>query len=154
MGTSRLHIDLAALADNWRALDAVSAAHVETAAVVKADGYGTGAGKAARALMAAGARTFFVAAAEEGAALRAALGPSPTICVFGGHMAGDTDMIADTQLTPMLNSLEQTTRHFESLPGHAFGVQLDSGMNRLGMEPAEWDAVREIVMQAGPQGSS
>lgn len=151
MGTSRLHIDLAALADNWRSLDAASAPQVETAAVVKADGYGTGAGKAARALQGAGARTFFVATAEEGAALRNAIGPSPTICVFGGHMAGDTDMIADMYLVPMLNSLEQTTRHFEALGGHPFGIQLDTGMNRLGLEPTEWDAARQIVMQAGPQ---
>ncbi len=139
------------MAENWRALDALSAAQVETAAVVKADGYGTGVGKAARALQAAGARTFFVAAAEEGVALRQAIGPSPEICVFGGHMAGDTEMIGDMHLTPMLNSLEQTTRHFESLPGHPFGVQLDTGMNRLGLEPAEWEAARQIVMQAGPR---
>lgn len=151
MGTSTLHIDLGALADNWRALNAKSASHVETAAVVKADGYGTGVAKAARTLRKAGAKTFFVAAVEEGVSLREALGPDPEICIFGGHMAGDTDMIADMHLTPMLNSLDQTTRHFEALPGRPFGVQLDSGMNRLGMEPAEWEAVREIVMQAGPR---
>ena len=33
----------------------------------------------------------------------------------------------------------------EALPGHHFGVQLDSGMNRLGMEPAEWAALRDIA---------
>ncbi len=63
--------------------------------------------------------------------------------VYSGHMAGDTDMIGDLDLIPMLNSIEQMTRHFEALPGHPFGVQLDSGMNRLGMEPAEWAAVRD-----------
>ena len=150
MGTSTLHIDLGALTRNWRALDAKSSDAVETAAVVKADGYGTGAGKAARALAKIGVKTFFVAAAEEGVILREALGPSPRICVFGGHMAGDTDMIADMHLTPMLNSLDQITRHFEALPGHPFGVQLDTGMNRLGMEAVEWDAVRDLVMKAGP----
>ncbi|WP_417259165.1 alanine racemase [Celeribacter sp.] len=151
MGTSVLHIDLNALRDNWRALDALSAPNVETAAVVKANAYGTGAAKAARALQKAGVKTFFVAAVEEGVALREALGPSPEIGVFSGHMAGDTDMIADMQLTPMLNSLAQTTRHFEALPGHPFGIQLDTGMNRLGLEPNEWDAIKEIVMQAGPR---
>ena len=150
MGTSTLHIDLAALADNWRALDSRSDAAVETAAVVKANGYGTGAAQAARALMKAGAKTFFVAACEEGVTLREALGPNPTINVFSGHMAGDTDMIADMSLTPMLNSLDQITRHFEALPGHPIGIQLETGMNRLGMEDAEWNAVRDVVMQAGP----
>lgn len=151
MSTGRLTIDLDAIAANWRALDAMSAPEVQTAAVVKADGYGLGAGKVARALAAAGARRFFVAVAEEGWALREALGPGPEIGVFSGHMAGDTDMINDLGLVPMLNSIEQMTRHFEALPGHPFGVQLDSGMNRLGMEPGEWAAVRDMVLDLGPR---
>lgn len=149
MGTASLTIDLAALCANWRALDAMTA--VETAAVVKADGYGTGAAKAAKALAQAGARSFFVAVAEEGAALRQALGPGPAIMVFGGHMSGDTDMIGDLDLVPMLNSTAQLTRHVEALPGAPFGIQLDSGMNRLGMEPAEWAALREIALPLGPR---
>ena len=40
MSTATLQIDLDALVANWRALDAKSADQVETAAVVKADGYG------------------------------------------------------------------------------------------------------------------
>ncbi len=151
MGTGILTIDLDALAANYKALDAMSGADVETAATVKADGYGLGAEKVARTLAQAGARRFFVAVAEEGAAIRQALGPGPAIHVYSGHMPGDTDMIADLGLIPMLNSIEQMTRHFEALPGHPFGVQLDSGMNRLGMEPAEWGAVREMVLAQGPE---
>ncbi len=122
----------------------------ETGATVKANGYGLGAAKVARSLAQAGARHFFVAVAEEGATIREALGPGPAIHVFSGHMRGDTDMIADLQLIPMLNSVEQLTRHLEALPGHPFGVQLDTGMNRLGLEPAEWDALREIVLPQNP----
>ncbi|GKY89026.1 alanine racemase [Sinisalibacter aestuarii] len=151
MSTGRLTIDLDALAANWRALDAMSGAQVQTAAVVKADAYGLGVGKAARALAAAGARRFFVAVAEEGWAVREALGPGPEIGVFSGHMAGDTDMIHDLHLVPMLNSIEQLTRHIEALPGHPFGIQLDTGMNRLGMEPAEWAAVRDVVLAQAPR---
>jgi alanine racemase len=150
MSTSILHIDLGAVADNWTALDQKSAANVETAAVIKANGYGLGVAKVGRRLMRTGVKTFFVAAAEEGVELRSAIGPGPHICIFGGHMSGDTDMIYDMQLTPMLNSLDQITRHLEALPGHEFGVQLDTGMNRLGMEDIEWDAVRALVMQANP----
>lgn len=84
MSTATLTIDLNAAAANWRALDAKT--DCETAAVVKADAYGLGADKLARALARAGARSFFVAVAEEGAALRQALGPGPNICVFSGHM--------------------------------------------------------------------
>ncbi len=150
MGTATLSIELDAVLANWRALDGMSSATTQTAAVVKADGYGLGADRVAHALARAGVRTFFVALAEEGTALRSTLGPGPEICVFSGHMAGDTDMIADMALTPMLNSVDQLTRHFEALPGNPFGIQLDTGMNRLGMEPAEWAAVRDLVLAQGP----
>ena len=148
MGTARLTIDHSAIAANWRALDAMTAA--ETAAVVKADGYGLGAGAVARTLARSGARTFFVAVAEEGSAVRAALGPDPRIFVFSGHMAGDADMLRAHRLIPLLNSVDQMLRHIEGLPGHPFGVQLDTGMNRLGLEPAEWAAVRDIALSQNP----
>jgi alanine racemase len=151
MATASLSIDLDAIAANWRALDKASASGVQTAAVVKADAYGLGISRVARALAQAGARRFFVAVAEEGATLRQVLGQGPQICILSGHMAGDTDMIGDLDLTPMLNSLDQVTRHLESLPGHAFGVQLDTGMNRLGMEEAEWEAIAPFVLEAGPE---
>jgi alanine racemase len=151
MATATLSIDLDAIAANWRALDKASASGVQTAAVVKADAYGLGISRVARALANAGARRFFVAVAEEGAAVRQILGPGPQICILSGHVAGDTEMVADLDLTPMLNSVEQVTRHLESLPGTPFGVQLDTGMNRLGMEEAEWEAVAPFVLEAGPE---
>lgn len=148
MSTAKLTINLDALVTNWRNLDALT--NCETAAVVKANGYGLDAGRVGKALAKAGARNFFVAAAEEGGALRRALGPGPGISVFSGHMEGDARLLKDFQLTPMLNSLDQMLRHFEALPGHPFGVQLDSGMNRLGMEPGEWLAVAEIALGQNP----
>lgn len=148
MSTGHLTIDLDAIATNWRALDKLTT--VETAAVVKADGYGLGADRVARALATAGARTFYVAVAEEGALVRAALGPGPDIRVFSGHMRGDTDIISDMQLTPMLNDAAQVKRHLDALPGHAFGVQLDTGMNRLGMEWDDWAACAEVALQHRP----
>ena len=41
MSTGRLTIDLNAITENWRALDALSPSTVETAATVKAEGPGT-----------------------------------------------------------------------------------------------------------------
>lgn len=148
MSSGHLTIDLAALAANWRALDAMNRG--ETGAVVKANAYGLGADRAVRTLAAAGARKFFVAVAEEGAAIRAALGPGPMICVFGGHMDGDAAHLRAHDLTPLINSVDQMLRHVEALPGHAFGIQLDTGMNRLGMEPAEWAALRDIALGQMP----
>ena len=144
MATGYLNVDLTALQHNWQALDAMT--DCKTGAVVKANGYGLGAAKVARALKKAGARTFFVAVAEEGAALREALGPNAEICVFSGHMRGDTDMIGDMALTPMINTAGQLTRHLESLPDAPFGIQLDTGMNRLGMEIGEWASVAEVAL--------
>jgi alanine racemase len=114
MSTGRLAIDLAAIVANWRALQA--RAGVEAAAVVKADAYGLGLAPVARALAQAGARKFFVAYAEEGHGLRRALGPGPDIMVLSGHMAGDARLLAEAQLVPMLNSVDQLMRHLEALP--------------------------------------
>tara|TARA_R110002124_G_scaffold246525_2_gene411646 strand:+ start:343 stop:1377 length:1035 start_codon:yes stop_codon:yes gene_type:complete len=148
MTTATLTIDLPAIAQNWRNLDALT--HCETAAVVKADAYGLGVSRVAPVLAEAGARTFFVHVAEEGAALRRVLGPGPTINVFSGHMPGDADMIGAAGLVPMINSVDQLLCHVEALPGHPFGLQLDTGMNRLGMEPAEWSALRDIALAQKP----
>lgn len=151
MATASLTIDLEAIAANWQALDRMSEHGTQTGAVVKADAYGLGAKRVVRALAQAGARRFFVAVAEEGAAVRQALGPGPQVNVLSGHMSGDTEMIHDLDLTPMLNSIDQITRHLEALPGHPFGIQLDSGMNRLGLEAPEWEAVAAVVLGAEPE---
>lgn len=144
-----LTIDLDAVAANWRALSRLSTA--ETGATVKADAYGLGAARIARRLAAEGARSFFVALAEEGATLRQALGDGPRIAVFSGHMAGDAALLRDHTLMPMLNSPEQIARHTAALPDHPFGVQLDTGMNRLGLEPEDWAVLRASVLAQGPQ---
>lgn len=150
MGTGRLTIDYDALAANWRALNAMSGKAVETGAVVKANGYGLGLRKVAQTLAHAGAKQFFVALAEEGALLREALGPGPVISVFSGHMPGDLRLLRDASLTPLLNSTEQVARHLAEARGHPFGVQLDSGMNRLGLEPGDWDAMRDRILDETP----
>lgn len=147
---ARLTIDLNAVADNWRALDAKT--NVETAAVVKADAYGLGAARVGPALAKAGVQSFFVALAEEGVVLREAVGPSPRIFVFAGLMPGDEGMIRYADLIPLLNSASQVeaarkmaTTHGELTP---VGFQLDSGMNRLGMEADEVSS----VLDAGLDG--
>ncbi|WP_420013747.1 alanine racemase [Tateyamaria sp.] len=148
MTSATLTIDIRAVVQNWHALDSLSDG--ETGAVVKADGYGLGAGIVGRALATAGARSFFVATAGEGQSLRHTLGQGPDIYVFSGHMEGDLEAIRDGHLIPLLNSVDQMLRHVEALPGHPFGIQLDTGMNRLGMEPSEWFAVRDIAFAQRP----
>lgn len=142
MAQAHLNVDLGAICRNWTALDALSAPEVETAACVKANGYGLGAGQVGAALRDAGCRTFFVAVAEEGAELRRHVGNDVRIGVFGGHMPGDASLIKASGLIPMLNAPEQVGRHMAETPDAPYGVQLDSGMNRLGMEPDQWAAVQ------------
>ncbi|MHA3915041.1 alanine racemase [Halovulum sp. GXIMD14793] len=132
-----LTIDLDAIAANWAALDTISAGDVETAAVFKANAYGLGLEKVAEALWSAGARSFFVAIAEEGAALRKIL-TDARIFVFSGLMAWDTALCRDAKLIPLLNSPEQCLRHRSECPETPFGLQLDTGMNRLGIEPQDF----------------
>ncbi len=124
-----LSIDLGAIVGNWRRL--VAAHGAPCAGVLKADGYGLGAAPVGRALAAAGCRHFFVAHLAEGLALRAALGPGPLVAVLNGFGAG-ADGAAG--LTPVLNSLADVAAH-QGRPGI---LQLDTGMARLGVPPAEW----------------
>jgi len=147
---ARLTIDLDAVAANWRALDALSAPSVETAAVVKADAYGLGAAVVAPALAAAGARSFFVALAEEGAALRQALGPGPAIFVFAGLMLGDAPLFREFDLVPCLSSGAQVAEAARVLPGHPAALQLNTGMNRLGLSAEELADVADVLARLAP----
>ena len=115
MSTGHITIDLDAIIANWRALDKMTS--VETAAVVKADGYGLGAATVAKALAKAGARRFFVAVAEEGGAVRNAVGPGPEVSVFAGHMRGDTiDIpVGDMLMVTLYRSLSVYTFSFDSV---------------------------------------
>ena len=53
-------------------------------------------------------------------------------------MEGDTQTLSDLGAVPLLNSPEQVARHSAQLPDHPFGLQLDTGMNRLGIEAYDW----------------
>jgi alanine racemase len=85
---ARLTIDLDALAHN-RAVIADATAGAEVAAVVKADGYGLGAGPIARRLHTEGTTSFFVARLAEGQALRTELrAREAAIYVLDGLLPG------------------------------------------------------------------
>ena len=127
-----LTVDLQALAANYRTLEAVGGAPVHP--VVKADSYGLGAEACARRLAAEGARTFFVARASEGERLRSGLGPEPAIYVLDGCLTGRGARLREADLRPVLNTEAQLAEWREA-GGGACGVQIDTGMNRLGFRP-------------------
>lgn len=124
-----LTIDLNALAANFHTLGAAGGAPVHP--VVKADSYGLGASACATRLMAEGARTFFVARTSEGERLRAALGAEAAIYVLDGCLAGRAARLRAAGLKPVLNTGAQLAEWRES-GGGACGLQIDTGMNRLG----------------------
>lgn len=146
--SARLTIDLDALAHNYGVLCA-QAPGAEPAPVLKADGYGLGAGPVGRRLWAEGARRFFVARLTEGEALRQALGPDmpAAIHVLDGFGPGTGPRLAAAALTPVLHSLAQAeaARAYAATARTPLAVTLhvDSGMNRQGLTPAEARALAQ-----------
>ena len=135
-----LTIDLGAIRGNYRLLRS-RAGKAFCGAVVKADAYGLGAVPVARALAEEGCRHFFVAHLDEGIALRPHLPASAEIFVLHGPPV-DTELeFVEHHLIPVLNSTAQVAGWRQAarvvarrLPAI---VQIDTGMSRLGLSPAE-----------------
>jgi len=135
-----LTVDLGAVGENYRRLrERLDGA--ECGAVVKADGYGLGAAAVAAALLGEGCRSFFVAHAAEGIALRRAIGDRPDIYILNGVHPGAENECALAGLIAVANSAKQLAawsaaarRLGRRLP---VAVQVDSGMSRLGMSVDE-----------------
>lgn len=129
----RLRMDAEALGANWRTLDAMSG-RASAGAAVKANAYGLGAGRVARVLAQAGCRDFFVAHwGEVPELLKHA--PAEQIAVLHGPLnRQDAAFARAVGVRPVLNSLAQVQLWHES-GGGVCHVMIDTGMNRLGIEP-------------------
>ncbi len=141
----RLTIDLAALAANWHGLADRVGDNVATAAVVKGDGYGIGLEMAAQALAEAGCHTFFVALPEEGVRLRSTVHDA-AIYVLDGLVPNSADALVAHDLRPVLGSIPEieewaAVKRAGARTGSALHV--DTGMNRLGLTPADARALSE-----------
>jgi alanine racemase len=142
---ARLTVDLAALAANYVQLRQL-APGAEVAGVIKADGYGLGAAPVAAALRKAGCRSFFVATAEEGAALRGIL-PLATqtlVYVLHGFAGAGPRELAAQALIPVLSAPEEIAalRAYARSEGRTMpaALHVDTGMNRLGLPLADVEA--------------
>ena len=133
--TTRLTVDLGALADNWRKMRDLSG-NARCGAAVKADGYGTGADQVAPRLAREGCRDFFVADANEGARLRPLL-PDVRIYVLNGVFEGSFAQTLAHDLVPIINSPEQAAFWCENADGRAYALHIDTGMNRMGLTPEQ-----------------
>ncbi|HMQ58463.1 MAG TPA: alanine racemase [Rhizobiaceae bacterium] len=132
-------IDLCALAENWRAM-AKRSNPARCGAAVKADAYGLGLEPAMRALAAAGCQDFFVATVDEAARARA-IAPGAEIFVLNGVSRGETAQALRVSAVPVLASMAQVAvwKAAAAQAGRPLtcALQVDTGMNRLGVTRAE-----------------
>ena len=139
----RLTIDLKALVANYRLLEK-HASPAKCGAVVKANAYGCGIEQAVPALASAGCEDFFVALVEEGIRVRK-VAPNARCFVLNGVFAGAEKVIHEHGLVPILNTLIQVERWANLAKAHGAplpcALQMDSGMRRVGMSPADIERV-------------
>ena len=134
-----LTVDLDALVANWRKLEK-TAVPAECAGVIKANAYGCGTEPVARALAAAGCKTFFVATVDEARAARAAV-PQATIYALNGFFQNTGDAYAKIDCKPVIGDLNELAEWdvFCRRSGWYGGaaIHIDTGMNRLGLTVTE-----------------
>ncbi len=139
-----LTIDLDAVRANYRLLRG-KLRGAECGAVVKADGYGLGAGLVARALLGEGCRTFFTAHLDEALALRPLVSAEARIVVLHGSTPGSESAFEAHGVIPVLNSPEQVAAYAglaRTLGRRLVAwLQVDTGMARFGLSEPELDAL-------------
>jgi alanine racemase len=168
--TGVLTVDLDAIIANWRKLEK-TAVPAECAGVIKADAYGCGAGPVARALAAAGCKTFFVATLDEARVVREALSqealspealssdgaklPPPAIYVLDGFFQNSGEAYARIDARPVIGELNELAEWdvFCRRSGWTGGaaIHIDTGMNRLGLTITEAQGIVPRI-NAGDHG--
>ncbi|MEU7697837.1 alanine racemase [Streptomyces sp. NPDC039028] len=149
-------IDLGALRHNLRALRARIAPHVQLMAVVKADGYGHGAVRCARAALTAGATWLGTATPHEAFALRAAgITDVPVLCwlwapgdpwdrgIEAGLDMSVSDMWALEEVCAAARATGETAR---------IQLKADTGLGRNGCQPADWPRLVGEALEAQGNG--
>jgi alanine racemase len=127
-------IDSAALAHNL-AVARRAAPHSKTLAVVKANGYGHGLARVARALRAADG--FAVLSIEEAALLRGEGYTHPIALLEGFFHPDELPEIARLRLRPVIHRQDQAEILAKARLEHKVDVflKVDTGMHRLGLSP-------------------
>lgn len=138
-------IDTEALAWNYSFLRTI-APGAEVGATVKANAYGLGACEVVQVLHQVGCRSFFTIYLHEALQIRSLL-PDVRIVVMSELAATDYAEAAHHRIIPTLNSLSslEQWRHFSATFPAAppVWIQLDTGMNRLGLTEKEQHLLAE-----------
>ncbi|WP_375210219.1 alanine racemase [Hyphomonas jannaschiana] len=142
----RATVHLDNIVANWRTLAALHP-KANTSAVLKANAYGLGTERVAAALASAGCDTFFVAYPEEGAAVRKAVGPDPSIFILNGPAPASMHLFHAHSLIAVLNSPAQI-RLWSDAGSLPCALHFNTGINRLGLPPSmpetDGDALRAM----------
>lgn len=139
-----IEVDLDAIANNVRALQAAAQPQHGVTAVVKAQAYGMGAAAVARAAVDAGARGAAVARVPEASRLRSSGFVAPILILGGVDPADYTDVIR-LGVTPTLTDwtaaegLASAARALDATCG--VHVKVDTGITRFGAPPDEAMAI-------------
>jgi alanine racemase len=143
-------VDLGAIEHNVRLLRE-HAGPAQLMAVVKADGYGHGASRVARAALAAGAAELGVATVDEALALRADGITAPVLAWlhppgldFAPALLAGVEIAVSSvrQLDELLDAVRRTGRTA------MVTVKVDTGLNRNGIAPALYPAMLTALRQA------
>jgi alanine racemase len=141
-----LSIDLGRLAENYKTL-AKKAGKADTAAAIKGDAYGLGVAPVAKTLWGVGCRSFYVARPDEGGELRAIL-PMAKITILDGLYIGETGYYCAHNLTPALTTAHQAEEWASFGEGLESTLHVDTGINRVGLDIANYCAVAARVSMA------
>ena len=141
MRSARKFVDTDALVHNYRYLKALDS-RTRMLAVVKADAYGHGIVRVARALSATGTDGFAVAVIAEGLELRDAGIDQPVLVMQGPAGSGDLDIASARDLMLVVHSPEQLAVVEQSgVEDLSLWVKFNTGMNRLGFPVTDAKAV-------------
>ena len=148
MRPARALIDLQALRHNYQLARDVSGARA--LAVIKADAYGHGAVRCAQALQEQ-ADGFAVACIEEALQLREAGIRGPILLLEGFFEADELPLIEQHDLWCVVHSLWQLEAIERSAIRTPLTVwlKMDSGMHRVGLNPADYQAAYQRLMASG-----
>ncbi|MCG4452681.1 MULTISPECIES: alanine racemase [unclassified Pseudomonas] len=148
MRPARALIDLQALRHNYRLAREVTGA--KALAVIKADAYGHGAVRCAQALEAE-ADGFAVACIEEALQLREAGIRGPILLLEGFFEADELALIEQHGFWCVVHSLWQLEAIERSSVGTPLTVwlKMDSGMHRVGLHPADYQAAYRRLLASG-----
>lgn len=141
-------VSIAAILHNLRVIRRQVGRERKILAVVKANAYGLGAVPISKALARAGTEWFGVTCSSEGIELRDA-GIRKRILVLTGFWPGEERILLDHDLTPTVTRVDQLHTLDRAAARIAkrkknfrapFHLKINTGMNRLGIEPCEVEA--------------